>query len=94
MFFIHRVDWMIGAGLFMLANIGVAGTLIFCNALLPHVAGPDGTGRVSTAGYALGCLGGEALLAVNLAWIQYPQAFGMTDSATASRWAFLSVVVR
>ena len=93
MFFVHRGDWMLGAGLFMLANIGIAGTLIFYDALLPHVARPHEMHRVSAAGYALGYLGGGILLAVNLAWIQFPQAFGMADSAAASRWAFLSVAV-
>ena len=93
MFFIHRGDWMLGAGLFILANIGVAGTFIFYDALLPHVARPDEMDRVSSAGYALGYLGGGVLLAVNLAWIQFPAAFGMADSAAASRWAFLSVAV-
>ncbi|MCY4514458.1 MAG: MFS transporter, partial [Candidatus Tectomicrobia bacterium] len=93
MFLVHRGDWMLGAGLFMLANIGIAGTLIFYDALLPHVARPHEMHRVSAAGYALGYLGGGILLAVNLAWIQFPQAFGMADSAAASRWAFLSVAV-
>ena len=93
MFFIHRGDWMLGAGLFMLGNIGIAGTFIFYDALLPHVARPDEMDRVSSAGYALGYLGGGVLLAVNLAWIQFPAAFGMADSAAASRWAFLSVAV-
>ena len=93
MFFIHRGDWTLGAGLFILANIGFAGTLIFYDALLPHVARPEEMDRVSSAGYALGYLGGGVLLAVNLAWIQFPTAFGMADAAAASRWAFLSVAV-
>ena len=90
-FFVHRGDWVLGAGLFMLANIGIADTFIFYDALVSQVARPDEMDRVSSAGYALGYLGGGVLLAVNLAWIQYPQAFGMADSATASRCAFLSV---
>ena len=93
MFFIHRGEWMLGAGLFILANIGAAGSFIFYDALLPHVARPDEMDRVSSAGYALGYLGGGVLLAVNLAWIQFPTAFGMADAAAASRWAFLSVAV-
>ena len=93
MFFIHRGEWMLGAGLFILANIGASGSFIFYDALLPHVARADEMDRVSTAGYALGYLGGGVLLAVNLAWIQFPTAFGMADAAAGSRWAFLSVAV-
>lgn len=93
MVFIQRGDWMLGAGLFMAGNVGIAGTFIFYDALLPHVARPGEMDRVSSAGYALGYLGGGLLLAVNLAWIQFPAAFGMADSAAASRWAFLSVAL-
>ena len=93
MFCVRQGDWMLGAGLFMLANFGIAGTFIFYDALLPHVARPHEFDRVSSAGFALGYLGGGVLLAVNLAWIQFPEAFGMADSAAASRWAFLSVAV-
>ncbi len=93
MFFIHRGEWMLGAGLFILANIGASGSFIFYDALLPHVARADEMDRVSTAGYALGYLGGGVLLAVNLAWIQFPTAFGMADAAAGSRWAFLSVAM-
>ena len=93
MFCVHQGDWVLGAGLFMLANIGIAGTFVFYDALLPHVARPHEMDRVSSAGFALGYLGGGVLLAVNLAWIQFPEAFGMADSAAASRWAFLSVAV-
>lgn len=93
MFFVRQGDWMLGAGLFILANIGFSGTLIFYDALLPHVARPGEVHRVSSAGYALGYLGGGILLAINLAWIQFPAAFGMADAAAGSRWSFLSVAV-
>jgi UMF1 family MFS transporter len=55
--------------------------------------------RVSTAGYALGYIGGGLLLALNLAWILKPELFGLPsgpnmtpDQATLpTRLAFLSV---
>src|SRR5690606_20552712 len=57
--------------------------------------------RVSTAGYALGYLGGGILLALNLAWITSPATFGLPsgeglDSNAATlpaRLALLSVAV-
>ena len=65
MFFVHRGDWVLGAALFMLANIGIAGTFIFYDALVSQVARPDEIDRVSSAGYALGYLGAGVLLPVN-----------------------------
>ena len=49
--------------------------------------------RVSTAGYAIGYLGGGMLLAINLAWIQMPKLFGIPDTGTGVRLSFLSVAV-
>ena len=91
MFFIYRGDWLFGAGLFIVANVGFAGTLVFYDSLLPHIVRPGEIDRVSSAGYALGYLGGGILLAANLAWIQFPAAFGLADGAAGSRWSFLSV---
>ena len=62
MFFIHKGDWMLAAVLFVLANIGANGSFVFYDALLPHVARADEVDRVSTAGYALGYVGGGILL--------------------------------
>ena len=93
MFFIQRGDWVLAALLFAFANIGVTSSLVFADSLLPHVARPDEMDRVSTAGYALGYLGGGLLLLVNLAWIQRPELFGLSGAALASRLSFLSVAV-
>ena len=48
---------------------------------------------MSTAGYALGYLGGGLLLALNVAWILSPATFGLRDAGQASRLSFLSVAV-
>jgi UMF1 family MFS transporter len=101
MFFIERGDWLLASILFILANIGANGSFVFYDALLPHIARPDEIDRVSTSGYALGYLGSGMLLAVNLAWIQKPEWFGLphgaglaTSSATLpTRLAFLSVAI-
>ena len=93
MFFIQRGDWVLAALLFAVANIGVAASLVFSDSLLPHIARPDELDRVSTAGYALGYLGGGLLLLVNLAWIQRPELFGLSGAALASRLSFLSAAV-
>ena len=58
MFFIYQGDWILASVLFILANIGANGSFVFYDALLPHVARDDEIDRVSTAGYALGYIGG------------------------------------
>ncbi len=55
--------------LFFIGTIGLAGSYIFYDALLPHVANEDEIDFVSSKGYALGYLGGGILLAVNLLMI-------------------------
>ena len=84
---------MLALALFMLGNIGIYGSMTFYDALLPHIARPDELDRVSSAGYALGYLGGGVLLAINLAWIQQPAWFGFPDAGVATRAAFVSVAV-
>ena len=77
MFFIYKGDWVLASVLFILANIGANGSYVFYDALLPHIARDDEVDRVSTAGYALGYIGGGILLALNLAWILKPEWFGL-----------------
>jgi MFS transporter, UMF1 family len=99
MFFVGRGDLGLASSLFTLSLIGVAGSFVFYEALLPHIARPNEIDRVSTAGYALGYVGGGVLLALNLAWIQRPDWFGLPAGAGLSpseatlpvRLAFLSV---
>jgi len=90
---IQRGDFVLALVLFVIGNVGVTSTLAFYNSLLPDVAAPDEVDRVSTAGFALGYLGGGILLALNLAVIQSPQRFGLADEAAAMRLSFLSAAV-
>jgi UMF1 family MFS transporter len=101
LFFVHTGDLTLASWLFVLASIGVAGSFVFYEALLPHIARGRELDRVSTAGYAVGYVGGGILLALNLAWIQKPAWFGLPagpglDESAATlpaRLAFLSVAV-
>ena len=93
MWFIGQGDWLMALVLFMLGNIGVYGAFTFYDSLLPHIASAREMDRVSTAGYAVGYLGGGLLLAVNLAWIQMPERFGLADADTGARLSFLSVAL-
>ena len=63
------------------------------NVRVPSVARRDETDRVSSAGYALGYLGGGVLLVLNLAWILQPAWFGLPPGVTATKLSFASVGV-
>jgi UMF1 family MFS transporter len=101
MYFIGPGQWIRASVLFGLATIGLNGSFVFYDALLPHVARDDEVDRVSTAGYALGYLGSGLLLAVQLIWILRPAWVGLpsgaeltpTQRALPVRLAFLSVAV-
>ena len=90
---IGRGEWRYALGLFMVANIGVASTLVFYDSLLPHIAPTGQIDRVSTAGFAIGFIGGGILLLINLAWILSPTTFGLPDATAAVRLSFGSVAV-
>lgn len=93
LWFVERGDWQLGALLFIIANIGVSASFVFYDSLLPHIAAAEEMDRVSSAGYALGYLGGGLLLVINLAWIMSPGTFGLPSQEIASRLSFLSVAI-
>jgi MFS transporter, UMF1 family len=94
MFFIHQGDWLLASVLFIIANIGANGSMIFYDAMLPHIAKDDEVDRVSTAGFAIGYAGAGLLLAFNLAMIQKPDWFGLpTDSTLPTRLGFIAVAI-
>jgi UMF1 family MFS transporter len=82
-------DWALCLSLFIAGNVGASASIVFYNSLLPHVARPDEVNRLSTSGFALGYLSGGLVLAVSLLLIQKHAAFGLPDTATAIRVAFL-----
>jgi UMF1 family MFS transporter len=92
LFFAGEGDVLFASGLFVLANVGFVGANVFYDSLLGHIEGAD-PDRLSSAGYAVGYLGGGVLLVVNLAWILSPSTFGFPDADLATRAALLSVAV-
>jgi UMF1 family MFS transporter len=56
--------WLLGT--FILGNIGFAGSLVFYNSLLPHVAPKEMLDDVSSRGFAYGYIGGGVLLLIHL----------------------------
>jgi UMF1 family MFS transporter len=101
MFAIDHGQWVLAGVLFGLANLGVVASFVFYDALLPHVARVGELDRLSSAGYALGYVGGGLLLALDLALLQRPDWFGLPSGAGLSpeqetlpaRLAFVSVAL-
>jgi MFS transporter, UMF1 family len=93
MYFIERGDWLFALTLFVIGNVGVAGSIVFYESLLPHIAPADQLDRVSTAGYAIGYVGGGVLLAINIVMMAKPEWFLLPDRTTAVRASLASVAV-
>ena len=89
--FVSTGDWLMASLFFVLGRIGFGGSLVFYDALLPHVAREEDRDWVSSRGYALGYLGGGILLAINVAMF-----FFIPDSLFENagiRLSFLSVAI-
>ena len=64
-FVVSPADQTLCIILYILGTIGFAGSLVFYDSLLPHVANEDEIDQVSSKGYALGYIGGGLLLLIN-----------------------------
>jgi MFS transporter, UMF1 family len=99
MFFVQRGDLMFASVAFVLSLAGATGSMTFYEALLPHIADESEVDRVSTAGYALGYVGGGLLLALALVVIQKPELLGLphgpgltsAQSTLPARLSFIAV---
>ncbi len=81
--------WMIA--MFALANAGFAGSLVFYNAFLPHLAPRDLHDDVSSRGFAYGYIGGGLLLLVHLIAIQLTSGSDIADLVTRGAMASVGV---
>ena len=71
MYFLQGDNYLLGGALLVFANLSFGAAIVFYNAYLPDIAGPDDRDRVSSQGWALGYLGGGLLLALNLVFVQF-----------------------
>ena len=86
-------DWVLALVLFGIGQIGATGSFVFYDSLLPHLARDDEMDRLSTAGYALGYLGGGLVLSLVLFAVTNPHAVGLPDTGAATRAGFVLVAV-
>lgn len=85
---VNTGDWLLASILFIVGRIGFSGSIVFYDALLPHVAREEDQDVVSTRGYAMGYLGGGLLLAINVGMI-----FALPQDNLGTRLSFLSVAI-
>ncbi len=81
--------WLWFLAMFMLANVGFAGCLVFYNTFLPHISPREHLDKVSSQGFAYGYVGGGLLLAVHLALILATRGTEWADLVT--RLAIVSI---
>ncbi len=83
--------YLLGALLFVIANIAFGASIVVYNSFLPQLAGPNERDTVSSIGWATGYIGGGLLLLLNLVAI----ILGGDDANTAeiARWSIVSAGV-
>ncbi len=91
LYFVREGNYWRGAIFFIFANIGFAGGNVYYNAFLPEISTDRNIGRISGFGWALGYIGGGALLAINLVMLKYPELIGFQEGTFTVQDCFLSV---
>jgi UMF1 family MFS transporter len=80
---------LLGGILFIIANLSFGAAIVFYNAFLPDIAGPNERDSVSSQGFAFGYMGGGLLLLLNLILVTMMQNKGLAariSLASAGIW--------
>src|SRR3712207_3818606 len=93
LYFVADGRYLLGAVLFVVANISFGAATVVYYSWLPDLAGPDERDAVSSRGWAFGYVGGALLLAVHLGLVLGAPSLGLTTGeavriclATAGLW--------
>lgn len=86
-------QWRLAALLFVTANFGFGGSIIFYESLLPSLARGADLDRLSTRAFGWGYAGGGLLLVLNLLMVTRPGLFGLAGAAQAVKLSFLTVAL-
>ena len=78
LFFVADGRYLLGALLFIVANISFGAATVVYYSWLPDLAGPDERDAVSSRGWAVGYVGGALLLAVHLGLVLGAEGLGLT----------------
>ncbi|MEX5720232.1 MFS transporter [Geodermatophilus maliterrae] len=100
LFFVADGRYLLGAALFVVANVSFGAATVVYYSWLPALAGPDDRDAVSSRGWAFGYVGGALLLAIHLGLFLGADALGLTSGeavriclATAGLWWGLFTLV-
>lgn len=93
LYWVGKGQWGAAALLYGLGSIGVAGAIVFYDAMLVDVAAPADYDRVSSLGYAWGYIGGGLIFSVNVLMTLKPAWFGLADAGEAVRISFVMVAL-
>lgn len=83
------VNWQLGVGLFIVANICFGASVVVYYSFLPEIASADERDQLSSRGWAFGYLGGGSALALHLVIYLGHDAVGLSSEA-AVRLVFFS----
>jgi UMF1 family MFS transporter len=89
LYFVAGNLYLMGALLFIIANISYGASVVFYNAFLPEITTEDQRDKVSSRGFALGYLGGGLLLALNFVFVAIAPRLGIS-TGMAVRLSLLS----
>ena len=80
LFFVAGGRYLLGAGLFLLANLAFGGAIVVYHSWLPDLASPEERDTISSRGWAAGYVGGGLLLALCLVLFTLHAALGLSTS--------------
>jgi UMF1 family MFS transporter len=80
LFFVEGEGYLLGAGLFLVANLVFGASIVIYNSFLVDISTPEERDRVSSLGWGLGYLGGGTLLALNLYLYANAAALGLNEN--------------
>ena len=81
--------YLLGAALFLVANVSFGASIVVYNSFLPQLAGPDERDVVSSIGWAVGYVGGGTLLALNVVAVLFADPLGLS-TAEVARYSIVS----
>jgi UMF1 family MFS transporter len=84
-------NWPWALALYLCASIGFYGSTVFYDSMLVDVTTPNRFHIVSTLGFSMGYLGGALLLGLHVWMLNSPETFGLQDSVSVVKFAFVSV---
>ncbi|MFG2040203.1 MFS transporter [Dactylosporangium sp. NPDC048998] len=89
MLFLTGDRYLLGAGLFLLANVAFGASVVVYNSFLPQIADEEDRDRVSSFGWAWGYLGGGLLLLFNVIAVLKKDSLGLSTGEVA-RYSIVS----